>query len=99
VLDTEPRFTISLPQGLRAAAGRVILLHEAPSDDLAKVAAVGDTTLVVRPEGGFSENEIELARGKGCNFAPLGPQILRTEHAGCFAVAELLAVAARTGKQ
>lgn len=44
----------------------------------------------IGPEGGFSEEEIALARGKGITPITLGKRILRTETAGMTTVAILL---------
>jgi 16S rRNA (uracil1498-N3)-methyltransferase len=44
-------------------------------------------TLIVGPEGGFSENEVARARDAGCTIATLGPRILRAETAAITAVA------------
>lgn len=38
--------------------------------------------VVIGPEGGFSENEVKLARDYGIHTITLGPRILRTETAG-----------------
>ena len=43
-------------------------------------------TLLVGPEGGLSEEEIEAATGKGFERATLGPRILRAETAAIAAV-------------
>jgi len=40
-----------------------------------------DIILVFGPEGGFSENEAEQAKGSGMNIVSLGPRILRAETA------------------
>lgn len=44
-------------------------------------AAEGEVLLVVGPEGGFSDGELELLRGAGFVEASLGPLTLRTETA------------------
>jgi 16S rRNA (uracil1498-N3)-methyltransferase len=44
------------------------------------------TTLFIGPEGGFSERELELARGAGAAFERLGPRRLRAETAAIAAV-------------
>ena len=51
-------------------------------------------TLFIGPEGGWSEEEIALARGSGCTFERLGPRRLRAETAAIVACA---LVAARSG--
>lgn len=43
-------------------------------------------TLFIGPEGGFSERELELARGAGAAFERLGPRRLRAETAAIAAV-------------
>jgi 16S rRNA (uracil1498-N3)-methyltransferase len=44
-------------------------------------------SLIIGPEGGFAEEEIELARRAGCVTVSLGPRILRSETAGIVAAA------------
>jgi 16S rRNA (uracil1498-N3)-methyltransferase len=44
-------------------------------------------TLLIGPEGGFSENEVESARAQGFRSVGLGPRILRVETAALVAVA------------
>ncbi len=44
-------------------------------------------SLILGPEGGFAEDEVELARGAGCVPVSLGPRILRSETAGVVAAA------------
>lgn len=53
--------------------------------DLNDIKTIG---IVVGPEGGFEEEEIELLKSKGANIVTLGPRILRTETAGftCTAI-------------
>jgi len=57
-------------------------------------AAIGEATLFVGPEGGWSEGELQAAREHGCAFARLGPRRLRAETAGIVAMA---LTAARAG--
>ncbi|GAC1429570.1 MAG: 16S rRNA (uracil(1498)-N(3))-methyltransferase [Thermoanaerobaculia bacterium] len=53
-----------------------------------------EITLMIGPEGGWSEREIAFARGSGCTFQRLGPRRLRAETA---AISALSIVAARAG--
>jgi 16S rRNA (uracil1498-N3)-methyltransferase len=46
-----------------------------------------EVTLLVGPEGGFHQDEVELAKTKKVISCVLGPRILRTETAGLAAVA------------
>jgi 16S rRNA (uracil1498-N3)-methyltransferase len=45
--------------------------------------------IFIGPEGGFSDNELRLARDKGFISMGLGPRILRTETAGIVAISIL----------
>jgi 16S rRNA (uracil1498-N3)-methyltransferase len=45
--------------------------------------------IVIGPEGGLSEPEVKVARELGYVEASLGPTILRVEHAGLVAIAQL----------
>ena len=71
---------------LRVGEGGV-LLHNAP--DLASLEDVvrSPVRLFVGPEGGWSGEEMRLAREAGLAFARLGPYRLRSETAGIVAVA------------
>lgn len=46
--------------------------------------------VVIGPEGGITEEEIALLRGKGAETVSLGPRILRTETAGPAMIAQML---------
>ena len=49
-------------------------------------------TLLVGPEGGFSDRELAAAHSAGCAGVRLGPRVLRTETAGIAAIAALQAL-------
>ena len=51
-----------------------------------------EAALVVGPEGGFEESEVDQAVRVGCVPISLGPRILRTETAGLVAAAAWLAL-------
>ncbi len=57
-------------------------------------SGVSEMLLLVGPEGGWSEEEIALARTSGCSFQRLGPRRLRAETA---AIAATVLVSARHG--
>ena len=42
--------------------------------------------MLIGPEGGFTEEEVELCRNKGARTVTLGRRILRTETAGLVAL-------------
>jgi 16S rRNA (uracil1498-N3)-methyltransferase len=45
-----------------------------------------DVTLLIGPEGGWSDDELRLARERKCFFQRLGPRRLRAETAGIVAL-------------
>jgi len=52
--------------------------------------SVGDSLLVlIGPEGGFSEKEVQAAQEKGCISVSLGPRILRTETASQYVLSAI----------
>jgi 16S rRNA (uracil1498-N3)-methyltransferase len=48
-------------------------------------------TLFIGPEGGWSEDELQLARAAGAHFRKLGPRRLRAETAAIVAITRILA--------
>lgn len=84
-----------------AAGGRLSLLRLIPWEGERAVrlhnvlagcnlAAGARIEIVVGPEGGFTEEEIALARRYGVQPVTLGPRILRAETAGVMAAAIIL---------
>ena len=82
---------IGAPVALEQAgipAGAVVL-HPGAGTSLAAVRDI--RTLVIGPEGGFSEREIEWFADRGATLAGLGPRVLRAETAAVAALAVVLA--------
>ena len=50
----------------------------------------GDINIVIGPEGGFSESEIEIAKSSDFKFINLGPRILRSETASIVACSQIV---------
>jgi len=75
------------PEGVR--------LVLAPGDfpSLAQIEAGDAVEILVGPEGGFEDQELELLQRGGVRAVSLGPRILRTETAGPAALAILQALA------
>jgi 16S rRNA (uracil1498-N3)-methyltransferase len=77
--------------GAAAAGGTLLVLwEEERSLPLRRTFAQAPplpVTLLVGPEGGFSQEEIESARAQGFRTVGLGPRILRVETAALVAVA------------
>ena len=84
----DPARTADVADRLRAAAAGW-LLHESAEQPLAlaEVPAAGDVVLVVGPEGGLSDGELEVLQDAGGTAVRLGPTVLRTSTAGVVAAA------------
>lgn len=72
---------------------KIVLWEEEQKVKLKEVLLANKTCkeiiLLVGPEGGFSGEEIAYLRENGFNSVSLGSSILRTEQAGCFALAAI----------
>jgi 16S rRNA (uracil1498-N3)-methyltransferase len=80
--------------GQRREPGLLVCLWErerSPLPSLLPQAPVTRAALVIGPEGGLAEAEVEALRRAGALVASLGPRILRCETAGPTAVALLQA--------
>ncbi|MDE2238269.1 MAG: RNA methyltransferase, partial [Elusimicrobia bacterium] len=60
--------------------------RKALGEALRRASPVSEVQLFVGPEGGFSDEEIELARATGAVIFGLGPRILRAETAALAAL-------------
>jgi 16S rRNA (uracil1498-N3)-methyltransferase len=69
------------------------LLFDADAESAA-IDRVDDVTILIGPEGGWSEDELRDARAAGCLFQRLGPRRLRAETA---AIAGVAVIASRFG--
>jgi len=80
-------------------ADLALVLHEDAGMPLAgvEVPATGTVLLVVGPEGGLSDEEIDAFTGAGARAVRLGSEVLRTSTAGVAAAAALLSRTARWG--
>ena len=65
-------------------------LKELLTEKRASLSGEQELFLMIGPEGGFAEAEVELARSRGIITAGLGPRILRTETAALTALAIVL---------
>jgi 16S rRNA (uracil1498-N3)-methyltransferase len=80
-----------------ADAAAAFVLHEEATERLSAAAlpASGEIVLVVGPEGGISDAELEVFVGAGAVAVRLGTEVLRTSTAG---VAALSALSTRLGR-
>jgi 16S rRNA (uracil1498-N3)-methyltransferase len=74
--------------------GQKIIFEADAEPELATWKPGNPATLFIGPEGGWTENELRLAREHGCAFERLGVRRLRAETAAIVAMA---LVAARSG--
>lgn len=88
---TELATTAQVIERIAAAAGAFVL-HETAATPLGSLdlPAGGDIVVVVGPEGGLTDEEIEAFTAAGGRPALLGPTILRTSSAGVVAATVLL---------
>ena len=78
---------------LLESASVPVVLHEAASGPLANIPVPGrgEIVIVVGPEGGISDEELEAFAAVGAEPVRLGSSVLRTSTAGVAATAALLA--------
>lgn len=74
------------------ASGSRWVLVPGASDSLVTMKSGHSIELVIGPEGGFSDAELDMMKSKGIKPVSLGPRILRTETAAPAAVAVLQAL-------
>ena len=75
--------------------GLALVLHESADTSLAEAVAASDRpvaerlVLVVGPEGGIADEELELLRAAGARTVRLGPEVLRASTAAAVALGAL----------
>ena len=71
---------------------RVLVLHEAASAPLARLTWADDSQpvwIIVGPEGGITDSELDAFTAAGALAVRLGPHVLRASSAGAAAIAAL----------
>ncbi|HEY7903095.1 MAG TPA: 16S rRNA (uracil(1498)-N(3))-methyltransferase [Casimicrobiaceae bacterium] len=76
-----------------AGAADIVLVPGAPHTLLQRVADTPARAIVVGPEGGFTEDELAIARHHGLRAAALGAAVLRADTAAIAALAVVQALA------
>lgn len=94
----EPVGTAALARRV-AAVDLAIVLHEAASERLADVSlpARGELLLVVGPEGGVTDDEVDALVAAGARPVRLGPEVLRASTAAAVALGALGVLTTRWG--
>ncbi|HET6816049.1 MAG TPA: 16S rRNA (uracil(1498)-N(3))-methyltransferase [Mycobacteriales bacterium] len=87
-----PLSTNEVAERLRDAALGLVL-HESATQSLASVEPcdTGDVVVVVGPEGGIAEDELDAFRAAGAHVCRLGDTVLRSSTAGVAALSVLSA--------
>ncbi len=90
---------VSTPELARraAASAAALVLHESAAVALGDVdlPAAGDLLLVVGPEGGVTDDEIDALTAAGARAVRLGPEVLRASTAAAVALGALGALTRR----
>jgi 16S rRNA (uracil1498-N3)-methyltransferase len=68
------------------------MLKPGASPMAAHAAPSGSIELLIGPEGGLSDRELDLVQSRGCELLSLGPRVLRTETAPLAALAAIHAL-------
>ena len=87
-----PATTAQVAQRL-GSAGLAIVLHESATAPLPAPPPQGEVVVVVGPEGGIDDEELELFEGAGAQVCRLGDTVLRASTAGVAALSVLSAPA------
>lgn len=89
----EVRNPLSMPQWLATADETLRLVLDPFSANRLADVSIGENSaaILVGPEGGFTVEEVDMARANGVMAVSLGPRVLRTETAGPAAIAVLQA--------
>ncbi|NSL53472.1 16S rRNA (uracil(1498)-N(3))-methyltransferase [Uliginosibacterium aquaticum] len=74
------------------AGERWILAPEGGTKLSAMPRPTEPVSLLIGPEGGWSDKELAAAQAAGCTPVSLGPRVLRTETAGLAALAAMMAL-------
>jgi len=86
----EPVTTAALARRI-ADVRAALVLHESATDGLAAIdlPAAGDLLLVVGPEGGIADEELDALVAAGARAVRLGPEVLRASTAAAVALGAL----------
>ncbi len=92
----EPTSTRALAERV-AAAACALVLHESATVMLADVPlpAAGDVLLIVGPEGGVTDDELDVLTAAGARAVRMGPEVLRASTAAAVALGALGVLTAR----
>lgn len=95
--DIPPLHTTAEVAQVLAGAGVSLVLHESAAARLAQIdpPQLGDCVLVVGPEGGIDDAEMQVFLAAGAMAVRMGESVLRTSTAGVAAAAVMMARSGR----
>lgn len=78
----------------------VLVMHESATTKLSEIvtskfAGMSEIIIVIGPEGGISDSELELLQSTGAHIVGLGPEVFRSAHAGGAALSAVSALIGR----
>jgi len=79
----------SISDWLDASSVPIILFEPSATETLKSISTMNKARVLIGPEGGFTEQELELIESAGANKLRLGPRVLRAETAAITAVSSL----------
>ncbi|MFI3206274.1 MAG: 16S rRNA (uracil(1498)-N(3))-methyltransferase [Clostridia bacterium] len=87
----EVSFPQSIVESVEKSCGKRILFYEKGGKSISEILETEEKeiSVLIGPEGGFSEEEVEFARKNGFFIGTLGKRIVRTETAGLIAMSVL----------
>ncbi|KIQ20398.1 16S rRNA (uracil(1498)-N(3))-methyltransferase [Rhodococcus sp. MEB064] len=93
----DTRMVLEMVSGVVARGGLVVALHESASSPFVTLPFrdAGEVVLIVGPEGGLDDSEIDKLVAAGAVTALLGPTVLRTSTAAAVALGALGALTDR----
>lgn len=85
---------------IKSEKSAMLVMHESAEVRISKVvstefAELKEIIIVIGPEGGLSANELTLLQGAGAHIVGLGPEVLRSAHAGGAALSAVSALIGR----
>ncbi|HKG20958.1 MAG TPA: 16S rRNA (uracil(1498)-N(3))-methyltransferase [Blastocatellia bacterium] len=92
---TPPLTLASFIESSPPASGRMLVFSERGGSSIAsalkdviglKPASGAGISVLIGPEGGWSDEELDIMEARGCKFVTLGPRVLRTETAAIAAL-------------
>lgn len=82
---------VKFAEAVKACGNGGVMLYEGGGEPIRElVKGRGEISVLVGPEGGFSQKEVALAKENGSRVATLGPRILRTETAPLAALSIIM---------